>query len=210
MGGNSTVVVQIPPNAEVVKSTSTCGYNVITATSESDEQVIQLKFKIQSSDWFLTLNFTNNSILAHIPIDQYPSLAYYARLDYVADAWTFVNVSKPNEKITLQNLVNKTSGEGALSLFKSDTTHFYRCNGEEKTLVVEGFEIWTKSLRVEAFLNNSTTLMKERVCLTDQQNETSDLVPIITGAALAALVFFVLIAYLVGRARARANTYETI
>ena len=50
----------------------------------------------------------------------------------------------------------------------------------------------------------------ERVCLTDQQNETSDLVPIIVGAALAALVLFVLIAYLVGRARAKKTTYETI
>jgi hypothetical protein len=42
------------------------------------------------------------------------------------------------------------------------------------------------------------------------KEQTSDLIPIIIGAALAALVIIVLIAYLVGRARARTTTYDNI
>lgn len=38
----------------------------------------------------------------------------------------------------------------------------------------------------------------------------SDLVPIIVGACLAAIVILVLIAYLIGRARARSTGYQSV
>jgi len=95
-------------------------------------------------------------------------------------------------------------------MFTAASDHSYRCNANETTKVTSEFWIITESLRAEAFLPNSTTLLTEHVCTLDQNQETSDLIPIIIGAALAALVVVVLVAYLIGRARARGSNYETI
>jgi predicted permease len=51
-------------------------------------------------------------------------------------------------------------------------------------------------------------LFLEKVC-TDDLNKNSNLIPIIVGACLAALVVIVLIAYLLGRRRSR-NGYQSV
>lgn len=69
-----------------------------------------------------------------------------------------------------------------------------------------------KNLRVIAFANlNSTDFPSEQQfeqCSLDAR--TSDIVPIIVGACLAGLVIAVLIAYLVGRARAKRQGYASV
>ena len=44
----------------------------------------------------------------------------------------------------------------------------------------------------------------------DADNMTSDIIPIVVGACLAALVVIVLIAYLIGRARAKRTGYQSV
>ncbi|VDM30174.1 unnamed protein product [Toxocara canis] len=69
-----------------------------------------------------------------------------------------------------------------------------------------------KNLRVIAFANlNSTDFPTEQQfeqCSLDAR--TSDIVPIIVGACLAGLVIAVLIAYLIGRARAKRQGYASV
>lgn len=67
-------------------------------------------------------------------------------------------------------------------------------------------------LKVLAFAQLQTgDFPKDQVfeqCILD--TKTSDLVPIIVGACLAGLVIIVLVAYLVGRARARRQGYASV
>lgn len=205
---NLSVRVQVPENA-VVTPNSTCNFDKKTGRVK-DEQVLQLKFPVNQNDWFLMFNFTNDTKITHDK-DGTIVQAYAVQLDYTIDAKTFVNASDIGRSLSIGNAVNKTSGEGALKMFSADTTHQYRCNNKEKTIVAKELTVSTYALKAEAFLNNSTKFLDaERICSADEEAESSDLVPIITGAALAALVLFVLIAYLIGRARAKQSTYETI
>lgn len=204
-GNDSTVTVFVPSSAAVTTN-STCNFDATTSKVGST-QILQLMFPMHGNPWFLTFNFTNDTKITHDDVE-HPGIEVYATsLDYVQDGKTFVNASKVGERKSIGNNLNNT-----LAMFKTDSLHHYRCNSEEKTVVLNGsLTVVTHDLRVEAFLSNSTQFLSaERVCVADQQAESSDLVPIITGAALAALVLFVLIAYLVGRARAKASTYETI
>ena len=72
--------------------------------------------------------------------------------------------------------------------------------------------IQLRNLRTIAFADlNSTNFPKEQqyeLCLRD--SKTSDVVPIVVGACLAGLVVIVLVAYLVGRARAKRQGYASV
>uniref|UniRef100_A0A183C632 Lysosome-associated membrane glycoprotein 1 n=1 Tax=Globodera pallida TaxID=36090 RepID=A0A183C632_GLOPA len=69
-----------------------------------------------------------------------------------------------------------------------------------------------QNLKVIAFANETKLEFKEgqitEPCLLDVR--TSDLIPIIVGACLAGLVVIVLVAYLVGRARAKRQGYTSV
>ncbi|VDO20095.1 unnamed protein product [Haemonchus placei] len=71
--------------------------------------------------------------------------------------------------------------------------------------------ITMKNVRVIAFAALDTPeFPKDQVeqCLLDSR--TSDIVPIIVGACLAGLVVIVLVAYLIGRARAKRQGYASV
>ena len=55
---------------------------------------------------------------------------------------------------------------------------------------------------------NKKSLLASELC--DHDVRTSDIVPIVVGACLAALVIIVLIAYLIGRARAKRQGYASV
>ncbi|KAK6027959.1 hypothetical protein OSTOST_06004 [Ostertagia ostertagi] len=69
-----------------------------------------------------------------------------------------------------------------------------------------------KNVRVIAFAAlDNPELPKEQAfeqCLLDSR--TSDIVPIVVGACLAGLVVIVLVAYLIGRARAKRQGYASV
>jgi len=207
---NATATVLVPYNATT--EGSTCNYDFNKTYVVGTEQILQLNFPIGTSSkiWKLILKFTNDSVLTGNSknVD-----VYQAELDFVYDPSLFSDIGDKrllNTASTQTNSVNMTSGEGALSMFIAASDHSYRCNSNETTNVTGIFWIKTNSLVVEAYLQNSTNPLTEHVCTADQNQETSDLIPIIIGAALAALVVVVLVAYLIGRARAKGSNYETI
>uniref|UniRef100_A0A914ICC0 Lysosome-associated membrane glycoprotein 1 n=1 Tax=Globodera rostochiensis TaxID=31243 RepID=A0A914ICC0_GLORO len=77
---------------------------------------------------------------------------------------------------------------------------------------VEKSSVTFQNLKVIAFANETKLEFKEgqitEPCLLDVR--TSDLIPIIVGACLAGLVVIVLVAYLVGRARAKRQGYTSV
>ncbi|VDP41308.1 unnamed protein product [Soboliphyme baturini] len=83
----------------------------------------------------------------------------------------------------------------------------YECNAEYSYKVTSDCSLALSHLRVQAFMTKAEFDYPD-VCLADTM--TSDIVPIVIGAALAILVVVVLIAYLIGRVRTRRTTYENI
>ncbi|CAD6187418.1 unnamed protein product [Caenorhabditis auriculariae] len=99
------------------------------------------------------------------------------------------------------------SDEGVTAEFNNA----YKCSSSK--LALNGGSYVTVS-GVKAIANahvNGTDFSDDtqyQVCLGDQH--TSDIVPIVVGACLAALVIIVLVAYLIGRARAKRQGYASV
>lgn len=106
----------------------------------------------------------------------------------------------------------------------------YKCRSAiNTTIVANNFTLLADNVQVQAFMANNTDFLRRKfvsfclcsslkkngsfsaqVCSADLQDGKSDLIPIIIGAALAALVIVVLVGYLIGRARTKRTVYETI
>ena len=90
-------------------------------------------------------------------------------------------------------------------------TNAYKCS-TAKLGLVGGSTIDIKSANIIAFAQvNGTTFPTNQVyevCYLDAR--TSDVVPIVVGACLAALVIVVLVGYLIGRARAKRQGYASV
>jgi len=118
------------------------------------------------------------------------------RFEYDRD--TFPNAKKADQpEILTSHLIKDISSTRGQS---------FGCTKTGSINLVDNLAITFNSLRVQPFITGNEFGQAEW-CAKEQ---TSDLIPIIIGAALAALVIIVLIAYLVGRARARTTTYDNI
>lgn len=95
---------------------------------------------------------------------------------------------------------------------QKDTPNGFICSQNQLPLNVTDSSLVFKKLKVVAFAHQEgndfvqTQLFEQ--CMLDVR--TSDLVPIIVGACLAGLVIVVLIAYLIGRARAKRQGYASV
>jgi len=119
--------------------------------------------------------------------------------DFKYDPETFPNALHQGERGLKTN-------KDPLKDVASSNGKSYGCTKTDALKVADGFTVTLNALRVQPFMT-SDDFGQATWCSKD---ETSDLIPIIIGAALAALVIIVLIAYLVGRARARTTTYDNI
>lgn len=91
----------------------------------------------------------------------------------------------------------------------------YRCNSQESiALDVQDSEnsatIHMAHLQMEAFRTSANDKFSSAVDCPADKVVTSDIVPIAVGCALAALVVVVLVAYLIGRRRARQRGYQSV
>lgn len=95
--------------------------------------------------------------------------------------------------------------------FQARNTNAFRCSTTELALVNDSI-IEMKDVRVIAFAQlESPYFPKQQIyeqCPLDSR--TSDIVPIVVGACLAGLVVIVLVAYLIGRARAKRQGYASV
>ncbi|XP_057374873.1 lysosome-associated membrane glycoprotein 1-like isoform X3 [Daphnia carinata] len=91
----------------------------------------------------------------------------------------------------------------------------YRCNSQESiALDVQELDssatIHMAHLQMEAFRTSVNDKFSSAVDCPADKVVTSDIVPIAVGCALAALVVVVLVAYLIGRRRARQRGYQSV
>lgn len=126
----------------------------------------------------------------------------------------------PN-KMNFPNITSEEFIEGNLwnaTFYITNVNKSYLCNSEDTIMIPLNSDNLNQSavlrlshVQVEAFRNQDegNSFSTASVCPADGML-TSDIVPIAVGCALAALVVVVLIAYLIGRRRARQRGYQSV
>jgi hypothetical protein len=136
------------------------------------------------SGWKLKLNYTLVSKIYQLA---------NVRLDYVVDK------SFPNAT----NLGPQSVEVSNLDLFSANKDSSYKCTSESKIPLKDMAVLVLKNYQGEPFIKEGSTDFDTAIeCPADISN-TSKLVPIIVGSALAVLVVLVLIAYIIGRRKHR-------
>uniref|UniRef100_A0A3Q0S346 Lysosomal-associated membrane protein 2 n=1 Tax=Amphilophus citrinellus TaxID=61819 RepID=A0A3Q0S346_AMPCI len=97
-------------------------------------------------------------------------------------------------------------GSTNLSLWEASVGSSYMCNKEQTFNISDSLTIYTFSLHVQPFGVQKGVFSTAQECSLD---DTSILVPIIVGAALAGLILIVVIAYVIGRRKTYVG-YQTL
>jgi len=117
-------------------------------------------------------------------------------LNFVIDA-SFPNVSNSEEKPW-------SASQKDLGILSANQENSYKCNSLTSVMLSDKVSLELKNYQGEAFIKDSKTTDFDTAieCPADISN-TSKLVPIVVGSALAVLVVLVLIAYIIGRRKHR-------
>jgi len=100
-----------------------------------------------------------------------------------------------------------------LTFVHADIDKSYACVTGNTVIDVkkDEFALRLDALQMQVNTANVTTFAQGEMCEADKKAAaTSDLVPIIVGACLALLVIIVLVAYLIGRVRAKRQGYASV
>jgi lysosomal-associated membrane protein 1/2 len=178
-----------------------------SCTADDHTQSLKLRFhpRIENKTveglvpWALNLVFAKNISNKAFALS---SITLTAIFDgYFDDAKEFQSVYTSNANQTFI---------GAVAIGKS-----FKCSSEDEELIamkdMATAKVQLIDYRVIAFKqDNSTVFPSTGYELCDKDVHTSDIVPIVVGACLAGLVIIVLIAYLIGRARAKRQGYASV
>ncbi|KAL3044611.1 hypothetical protein OYC64_012992 [Pagothenia borchgrevinki] len=126
--------------------------------------------------------------------------------------FTFTNDTK-KFRLHALNVTGKTSSGVAfsaantnLSLWEAAVGSSYMCNKEQNYTISADLSIYTFELRVQPLAVKKGIFSTAHECSLD---DTSILIPIIVGAALAGLILIVVIAYMIGRRKTYVG-YQTL
>uniref|UniRef100_A0A914UI92 Lysosome-associated membrane glycoprotein 2-like transmembrane domain-containing protein n=1 Tax=Plectus sambesii TaxID=2011161 RepID=A0A914UI92_9BILA len=193
------VNVDVPLDAEVDQILSSCG------SIDTKKNVTAQKLYIK----FYPVNFTTNAtdpwtMTFYFTEDKKETNGkafglYKIELNAVyKDYPQFIDPDVPSETFE--------SGTSFSGVVGASTNHSSQCSSGDLSLN-ENAKIHLNGFRAQAFGHSDDFLTSE---LCDHDVRTSDIVPIVVGACLAALVIIVLIAYLIGRARAKRQGYASV
>ncbi|XP_053179464.1 lysosome-associated membrane glycoprotein 2 isoform X2 [Scomber japonicus] len=125
---------------------------------------------------------------------------------------TFANDTK-KFRLHALNITGKTSSgvvfseaNSNLSLWEAAVGSSYMCNKEQNYTITNLLSIYTYNLQVQPFGVKKGVFSTAHECSLD---DTSILIPIIVGAALAGLILIVVIAYVIGRRKTYVG-YQTL
>ncbi|XP_070768882.1 lysosome-associated membrane glycoprotein 2 isoform X2 [Enoplosus armatus] len=126
--------------------------------------------------------------------------------------FTFVNDTK-KFRLHALNVTGKTSSGAVfseantnLSLWDAAVGSSYMCNKEQNYTITSLLTLYTFDLQVQPFAVKKGVFSTAHECSMD---DTSILIPIIVGAALAGLILIVVIAYVIGRRKTYVG-YQTL
>ncbi|EPB70797.1 hypothetical protein ANCCEY_10120 [Ancylostoma ceylanicum] len=118
----------------------------------------------------------------------------------------------PVSGVNASSIYKFTKAAGQIDVLAHDTNAFkFQCSSSGLSLSNDSM-VEMKNIRAIAFAQlPEPDFAKQQIyeqCLADSR--TSDIVPIVVGACLAGLVVVVLVAYLIGRARAKREGYASV
>jgi len=198
-GTQNKLAFKVPANATVQESLSKCGHNL---TNEELNETLTVIFTV-FGPVIVTLRFEftrDPFITGDKTLDK--SQLYNIIAEYHYDTVAFPDIDPKWSGKSVTATSNVTLHE--FSVLKDRS---YQCNSLSTIKLDEKVTLVLTGVRAQAFLTKDNFSAAEP-CSADAHS--SDLVPIIIGAVLAAIVLLVLIAYLIGRARMRRTTYESI
>jgi len=166
-------------------------------SSSDGNETMALKFKDRDT---LLLYFTRDPRITHDDKGVRWQL-YKVEFQFVYDDATFPDAMRKGETDEVSNTNSTLSGIATAS------DRSFSCLTTGAIEVDKRFKLSFTKLQAQPFLTRDDFSPADH-CATDQ--ESTDLIPIIIGAALAALVIIVLIAYLIGRARANTPSYDNM
>jgi len=150
----------------------------------------------------LTLSFGKSSVGFTFSLDKNQDVTI-SKIDVTYAEKDEEGVLSVNDPVTISVAGNfLKSGSGG---------DYYMCNNN-KTLIdnQNGITLSATNLKYKAFNKDSDVSFDKSATECPEDEDTSSVVPIAVGAALAGLVVLVLIAYLIGRRRSRATGYESV
>lgn len=191
---NGTKTAQIISTSDVIVDEA--GSKCDNSTSDLNE-ILSLQFHPKR---ILKLYFTRETNITKDSTHHRWQL-YKVAFDFVYDIATFPDSIEPGMNDTLSNTNTTLSG------ISTSTDRSFSCSKTGTITIMDRFRVSFTNLRAQAFIKGDDFSEPDH-CQADQ--ESTDLIPIIIGAALAALVIIVLIAYLIGRARANTPVYDNM
>uniref|UniRef100_A0A3B4ASQ9 Uncharacterized protein n=1 Tax=Periophthalmus magnuspinnatus TaxID=409849 RepID=A0A3B4ASQ9_9GOBI len=99
-----------------------------------------------------------------------------------------------------------TESNSNLTLWQASLGNSYMCNKEQNYTITKQLTIFTFELQVQPFGVKKESFSTAQECSLD---DTSILIPIVVGAALAGLILIVVIAYVIGRRKTYVG-YQTL
>jgi lysosomal-associated membrane protein 1/2 len=178
----------VPQEAAV---SGTCNYDFHSKTQNGDQQM-ELSFSNGQGDWKLSLEFSDSKNKT-LQDDGKQYMLYEISVEHKGKS----------------GKLERQGNDSVRGVYASKADS-YKCSADYSYWLNDGLStVDIADAQLQAYTNNATGYGDARTCPADRK--TNDLVPIIVGACLAALVVIVLIAYLIGRARAKRSTgYESV
>lgn len=185
---NKTLVGLLPLDNETVvdHDRSSCGMG----HGENQTQTLALRF---NRNYTLTLVFVKN---ATVYLGDVSTL-------FTEDPVHFPNSSQQYAQVTVRN--------NTLAMYSVPEGRSYHCAVDQPVYIGSGLSLDVISVQLQAFINGTTQKPGQFGAAVEcAAGDISNIVPIAVGAALAALVIIVLIAYLIGRSKSRQKGYQSV
>uniref|UniRef100_A0A023GPD4 Lysosome-associated membrane glycoprotein 5 n=1 Tax=Amblyomma triste TaxID=251400 RepID=A0A023GPD4_AMBTT len=159
--------------------------------SPDGEQVLALKFGYNSS---LQLSFTKNGTV----------YLHRINVQFTTDPVNFPDAAKPGQDVTVMN--------DSFVLYSVPEERSYHCNVDQPVYLGSNVTLDVLNAQLQAFMSVNGTAKTGQfgTAVECSAGDISNIVPIAVGAALAALVIIVLIAYLIGRSKSRQKGYQSV
>uniref|UniRef100_A0A673LQ17 Lysosome-associated membrane glycoprotein 2-like n=1 Tax=Sinocyclocheilus rhinocerous TaxID=307959 RepID=A0A673LQ17_9TELE len=215
---NATTAPTPPPTTPPVPNPTVGNYSV-----KSDNVTVcllakmglQFSFKMSENSSFQTLNFDPSANVTEVSGtcgSGGNDSSLLLKSDEITVHFVFTNVSQKFRLHALTLSVNLENGNvfnasnNNLSLWEASVGSSYMCRKEQSYNITDKLTLNTFQLQVQPFAVQNNKFNTAHECSMD---DTSLLIPIIVGAALAGLIVIVMIAYVIGRRRTYVG-YQTL
>uniref|UniRef100_A0A8C1KJD9 Lysosomal-associated membrane protein 2 n=1 Tax=Cyprinus carpio TaxID=7962 RepID=A0A8C1KJD9_CYPCA len=215
---NATTATTPPPTSPPVPNPTVGNYSV-----KSDNATVcllakmglQFRFRMSEDSSFQTLNLDPSANVTEVSGtcgSGGNDASLLLKSEEITVHFVFTNVSQKfrlhaltlSVKLGNGNFFNASNNN--LSLWEASVGSSYMCRKEQSYNITDKLTLNTFELQVQPFAVQNNKFNTAHECSMD---DTSLLIPIIVGAALAGLIFIVVIAYMIGRRRTYVG-YQTL